>query len=295
LLASVSRTGLTHTFPLDQATEQLYDVREIDHYAAESEVVFLIRAARENKPVKRTYTKPDGTQGEFVQNGAERSSFIVRFDREGNHRKTIDVDVSFEIQQLGVFPTGDFLAFGYDERDHSPKLAMLKNDGSLLRVLQVPKGDVPESMFGTKDGSDKGDAVYIATAQFVPQGHSILVAQNKTAFPLLKVNEGGAISAIPTKLPKDTQIEGLVPSDLNLFARVSPATDGSIYEISAHDGVVLRRFELRDGRAASGVACVHDGKFLSFEHGEGKLIPLIGTAELAGSAETHSNSAAPTK
>ncbi len=41
----------------------------------------------------------------------------------------------------------------------------------------------------------------------------------------------------------------------------------------------MRRFVLSDGRPAYGVACVRDGKFLSFEHGEGKPIPLIGTAQ----------------
>jgi hypothetical protein len=281
LLTSVSPSGHANTFPLDQVTEQLYDVREIDHYASDSAVIFLIRAARENKPAKQTYTKSDGTQGEFTKNTADRHSYIVSFERDGRYKKTVEADVSLEMKQLGVFPSGDFLAFGYDEKDHSPKLAMLKDDGTLLRFLQIPKGDAPESMLGTKDGSGKGAAVYLAPAQFVPEGDSIIVVQNKTSVPLLEINEGGAITAIPTKLPKDTQIEGLIASDLNLYARVNPATDGSIYEIGAHDGTVLRRFELSDGRSASGVGCVHDGKFLSFEHGDGKLIPLIGAAEPA--------------
>jgi hypothetical protein len=293
LLTSVSPSGRANTFPLDQVTEQLYDVREVDHYASDSAVIFLIKAARENKLAKQTYTKSDGTEAEFTKNTADRHSYIVSFDRDGRYKKTVEADASFEMKQLGVFPSGDLLAFGYDEKDHTPKLAMLKDDGTLLRFLQIPKGDAPESMFGTKDGSGKGAAVYIAPAQFVPEGHSIIVVQNKTSFPLLEVNEGGEITAIPTKLPKDTRIEGLIASDLNLYARVNPATDGSIFEIGAHDGTVLRRFELGDGRSASGVGCVHDGKFLSFEHGDGKLVPLIGTAE--PSAGKQSNAMPPTK
>jgi outer membrane protein assembly factor BamB len=76
----------------------------------------------------------------------------------------------------------------------------------------------------------------------------------------------------------------LVPSDENLDARVNPAGNGSIYELNAQDGTVLRRFKLEDGRSGSGVAGVHDGKFLSFEHGQGKLVPLMGTAEPAAEA-----------
>jgi hypothetical protein len=294
LLASVSPTGHANTFPLDQITEQLFDVREIDHYAAESEVIFLIKAAKESKPVKQTYTKEDGTEGETARNIADRNFYIITFNRDGEHKKTIEIDSGFHIQNIGVFPSGDFLAFGYDEKDHSPKLAMLKSDGTSLRPLEIPKNDAPDSMFGTKDDSGKGAAVYIAASQFVPAGRSIIVVQNKTTFPLLEVNEGGAITAIPTKLPKGMKIDGLIASDQQLYARVTPADDGSIYEIGAHDGTVMRRFILSDGRPASGVACVHDGKFLSFEHGDGKLIPLIGTAEPAVSAEKQNNPAPPT-
>jgi hypothetical protein len=296
LLTSVSPSGHASIFPLDQVTEQLYDVREVDHYASESSVIFLVKAARENKPAKQTYTKQDGAQGEFTRNTADRYSYIVLFSRDGEYKNTIEADVSIEIQRIGAFPSGTFLAFGYDEKDHSPKLEMLKEDGTLMRTLQIGKDDAPESLFGTRDGSGKGPAAYITPAQLVPEGHSILVVQNKTSFPLLEVSEAGEIRAIHPKLPKDTQIEGLIASDLNLYARVNPKDEGTIYELSAHDGTVMRRFELGDGRTASGVACVHDGKFLSFEHGEGKLIPLIGTAEPVADVVDRSkqNTAGPT-
>src|ERR1700722_7741342 len=294
LLTSVSPTGHANTFPLDQTTEQLFDVREIDHYAAESEVIFLIKAAKESKPIKQTYTKEDGSQSEITKNTADRNVYTITFNRDGEHKKTIEIDSGFRIQNVGVFPSGDFLIFGYDEKDHSPKLAMLKSDGTSLRPLEIPKNDAPDSMFGTKDDPGKGGAVYIAASQFVPAGHSIIVVQNKTTFPLLEVNAGGAITAIPTKLPRGMKIDGLIASDQHLHARVTPADDGSIFEIGAHDGMVIRRFILSDGHSASGVACVHDGKFLSFEHGDGKLIPLIGTAEPAVSAEKQTKSSPPT-
>jgi hypothetical protein len=281
LLTSVSPSGHANTFPLDQATEQLYDVREVDHYVSDSSVIFLIKAASENKPTKQTYSKPDGSEAEFTKNIAERHFYIVTFDRDGEHQKTIKIDDAFQIQRLGIFPSGAFLVFGYDEKNHSPQLAMLKDDGTLLRTLQIPRGDAPESLLGTKDGSGKGSAVYVAPTQFVPKGQSIVIVQNKTTFPLLEVNEGGAITAIPIKLPQGTQIDALIPSEHNFYARVNPISDGSIYEIIAQEGTVLRRFALNDGRDSAGVACVHDGKFLSFDHGDGKLVPLIGTAEPA--------------
>ena len=52
------------------------------------------------------------------------------------------------------------------------------------------------------------------------------------------------------------QIDVPVPSDENLYARVNPARNGSIYEWNAQDGTVLRRFKLEDGRSGSGVVPV---------------------------------------
>jgi hypothetical protein len=60
--------------------------------------------------------------------------------------------------------------------------------------------------------------------------------------------------------------------------------DGSIYELNTQDGAILRRFQLENNGSGADVACIHDGKFLSFEHGEGKLVPLVGTAEPSADA-----------
>ena len=58
----------------------------------------------------------------------------------------------------------------------------------------------------------------------------------------------------------------------------------AMYEISPEDGTLLRRFELGD-RAALGVACVHDRKFLSIDYVDGKIIPLVGSAESEPTAD----------
>ena len=282
-LVSVRPSGEAHEFRLDQLTD-LYDLQQKGYYASESNVVFLMIAAPEDKQGKEAFVTSDGTRHEVTRNLAEHHDYIVIFDRKGDYRRRVQLEDTFAVQRVGVFPSGAFLAFGFDKQDHSPKLAMLKEDGTLLKFLEIGKDDAPKSMFGTRDGSGKGPAVYIAPVQLVPHGDFILIVQNKTRFPLLEVNEAGAIRVIKPKLPEDVRIEMLVPSDENLYARVNPASNGSLYELNPQDGTVLRRFKLEDGRSGSGVACVHEGKFLSFDHGEGKLVPLIGTAEPAPDA-----------
>ncbi|MGB6475199.1 MAG: hypothetical protein WBF04_14175 [Candidatus Sulfotelmatobacter sp.] len=286
-LVSFSTTGKGQTFDLAQVTD-LYISSELDHFVSESEVAFLVRAAREYKPKKKTYAIKGGGQGEFSSNAAEQRQYLVIFDRDGTYRKTIDVeDLPLRIENLGVFPSGTFLAFGSDPKDESPRLAMLKEDGTLLMPLEIKKGDVPESMIGKAGGARPG---VIAPAQFLPEGRSIIIVQNESTFPLLEVSEGGAIEAIHPKLPRNSSIKALIPSDRNLYAIVTqPGADSAsketIYEVSREDGNVLGRFDLADGRRPSQIACIHDQKFLSLDHGEGKIIPLVGSPEPANTTD----------
>jgi hypothetical protein len=284
LLTSVSPAGRGQTYRLDQVPE-LYISAEEDHFASDSDVIFLVRASKENKPVKQTYTV-GSYRGELTANAGEQHLYIVSFGRDGQYRRTVEAPDAFRIEHLGAFPSGTFLAFGYDAKDHSPKLAMLKEDGTLLKFLEIPRGDAPESMVS---GADAPVPHAIAPTSLVPEGSSILLVQNKSAFPLLEVSEGGAVRAIHPMLPSGEQIEAVIPSDRNLYvtagqATAQPSDAGTIYELNPDDGAMLRRFELSDGRRTSGVACVHDGKLLSIDYGDGKVVPLIGSAEPATAA-----------
>lgn len=286
MLTSISASGRGHTFRLDQVPE-LFISRQEDYFVSDSEVIFLIRGARENKPVKRTFQRKDGSQDGYEENAAPQHLYMLSFTRDGEYRRTIEIDDSFSILHVGAFSTGMFLALGFDKKDKSPTLVMLTADGTILKSLTAPAGDLPRSMI---TGPDAPHPHAIVATELIPVGHSILMlVQNDAAFPLLEVTEGGEIRAIRPKLPSDAQITAVAPSDRNLYVITSKENDkrdvgGAIYELSPEDGAVLGRFELPDGRQGSSVACVHDGKFLSMDIEDGKIIPLVGTAEPSGTA-----------
>ena len=280
LLTAISPAGHGQTFALDQIPG-LYVSREVGHYVSDSEVVFLVRASRENEPVKQSYSVGN-FHGEYTRNAAEQQLYIVNFTREGEYKRAVEIDDTFRIQQLGVFPSGTFLAFGFDTKDHSPKLVMLKEDGTLLKSLEIPKGDAPESMLSPRESPHP---LTVSPTQLVTAGRSILLVQNNSVFPILEVNEGGAIRAIHLKLPNDQEIESVIDSDRNLYV-IAAKTDernsnGTIYEVDEENGKALRRFQLIGVRTASDVACIHEGKFLSIDYSAGKVVPLVGSAEPA--------------
>lgn len=280
---SVSLSGKAHTFPLSQVPE-LYDLREDDHYPGDSEVVFLVYAARENKRSEQKVITDRG-QAEITRNAAEHHSYVVTFDREGNYKKTVQVDAGFRPMRVGIFSTGMFLAYGFDESDHSAKLALLKEDGSLLKFLELPAGSSPDSAMSDGSGKQRG-ASQLNPVQFVRDGDAIVIVQNKTNLPLVEVNEAGALRVIRPKLRSDLQISMLIPGDPgHLLARVGGKEEGSVYEVSSSDGSILRRFLLGREWMGGQVACMHEGKFLSFDQAGGVLAPVIGTPALFENAE----------
>jgi hypothetical protein len=289
LLTSFSLAGEAHVFRLEQATG-LYDVANVSHYVTDAGVIFLVEAATEDKQGKMVAISPSGERHELARNVAEHHLYVLSFDREGRYQRKVEIDDdTLHVQQIGMFPSGMFLAYGFDRVTHTPRLAMLNDDGTTLKYLQVPDVDVPESALHTRDASRKGPADVLSLIQLAPERDSIIVVQSNSKFPLLEVSEAGTIRAIRLKLAGGEMVDMLIPSDEGLYASVGLGVEQrptsvheAIYQINPHDGSVVARFEMSKDDAAGQVACVHDKKFLSFEHGEGKLIPLIGTAELVG-------------
>ncbi|MGA8763478.1 MAG: hypothetical protein WB562_11495, partial [Candidatus Sulfotelmatobacter sp.] len=275
LLTSVPRSGDGRTFRLDRVPD-LHISEQVDSFAFDSGVLFLVNASQENKPQKRAYTVGD-YHGESTVNTAEQSTYILVFSREGEYKRTIPITDEFEIRKVGVFPSGTFLALGYDRKDHIPRLVMLKEDGTLLKPLEIPKEGAPESM------SDSTHT--IVPSQLVSRDHTIIIAQTRGNYPLLEISEGGSIRAIRPKLGNGEQLESLIPADKNIYVvarRVTQQerTEESIYEVRPEDGTAIRSFTLSEtGRSADSVACVIDGKFLSLDYGEDKVVRLIGSAE----------------
>ncbi|MGB2607065.1 MAG: hypothetical protein WBC78_25905 [Candidatus Sulfotelmatobacter sp.] len=277
LLVSASPEGVGHTFRLDGVPE-LHISSEVDHYASDSEVVFLVRASKETEPIKQTYSV-GSYQGEYTRNAEQQHLYILAFSRKGEYLRAAEIEQGLSIQRLGVFPSGALLAFGLEAKDHSPKLVMLKEDGTLLKSLEIPSGDAPEQL-----GVSRGRGFTIAQSDLVTVGRSIIIVQNKTTFPLLEVSEGGAVRAIRPRLPDGDQIETVIPSDRGLYLiavakNEQQSSSEVIYEADPASGTVLRRFELNDLQTPSDVACIHDGKFLSIDYRDGKVAPLVGSAE----------------
>ena len=276
---SFSPNGKGRTFRLDSAPGvHVSDV--IDFYASDSDVIFLIRGSKDERTAASSYPSPESGRGSS-DNLPEEHLYLLCFSRDGEYRRVVELPETFRITHVGVFPSGSFLALGFDAKDRSAKLAMLNEDGGLLKFLQIPKEDVPKSMVGGKGNKRPG---VVNPAELIQGERAIIIVQNETKLPLLEVSEGGMITAVRPKLPEGEQIDAAIPADRNLYVivnreKASGGTGGTIYELSSSDGTPLRRFVIGDGHTETDVACVHDGKFLSLDYTDGRIVPLVGSVQ----------------
>lgn len=253
---------------------EIHDVRELHYYATDSEIVFLVQAL-------------EGSATNDQGNAAEQHFYAVTFGRDGKHHHTIRLDDTLRITQLGMFESGSFLAYGFDELSHAPRIALLNSDGSLVEYVQPEEGTLPESAMNKGPGG-KGPAVYLSATQLVPHGHSIIVVQNQADSPLLEVDEGGAVRTIRPVLPSGETVNMLIPSDGNPFVRVNDFKDGRIYEIDPQNGKVLKRIDIDATQQGANVVCVHEGKFISFEPDRtrnGAFLSFVGTPKPIASSD----------
>jgi len=280
-LAGISTTGKVQRFSVAQIPD-LQNIQEFGHYVSDTAVVFLVQAEKDS--TRHTQDNDSSSAGSppAQASGSNQRDYIIVFDRKGELKSTVEIDREVRVFHVGVFPSGNFLVYGFDDAKE-PRFSILDSSGALLESFQLERNLTRKSALDT--GPDpKGLKVYVAPVQFVPFGESIIAVQPQTELPLLQFSDGGAVTVIRPNLNPGARIRELIPSDeKNLFVRVDDGKSRWIYEIDPDDGKAARRFRITDNQGDANVACVHEGQFLSFEHEEqGKtlvLVPLIGTPE----------------
>ena len=94
-----------------QAISDLHDARSSAYFATESVVVVLVKATRDDalSTSKRTIVVPKtGESSEQEAKSGTRRDYLATFDRHGNHKGAVELDVPFTARRIGVFSSGLF-------------------------------------------------------------------------------------------------------------------------------------------------------------------------------------------
>jgi hypothetical protein len=261
--------GKKTAYPFDEIHD-LYDVGDkLSIDTTDAVVSFLSRGTRDS-------TTKFPTPGKTPRYTGEHNWYIVRFDRDGNYKDSIPIDIPhFNPANIAQFDTGQYLVLGFDSLDLVPKVAMVDADGTLRQFLDPPKPlpinshlvdpglnpSVPKERFHSFQ-------VFMAVFnyQLTHHGSAIELLEPGSDGPILEVFPDGSMNAIPIQPHPGYELNALIPSNgKTLFVRFRPAGDnalkpgqGIIEEIAVADGTPLKRISF-PGLHLWDILCIHDG------------------------------------
>jgi len=202
--------------------------------------------------------------------------FLSVSDYDGDQASLISLDLRFKPLKVALFGSGDFLVLGWDESNLLPLLALVKEDGTIRRFVDLDRK--PEPLYKPRSlikeaepaPETRPDLATLQRAAFVPYNGQVMLTYPGTAKGILVLSSLGVDGSIPIALPGGFVLHDVLPAGdrrtLVLRAeekRDSPPAgkDGAaskpmlkMFEMDAHYGTLLREF-IFDKPAIADVTC----------------------------------------
>jgi hypothetical protein len=193
-LFSVSRGGEVKSVHRMMPSD-FTDVSIRDFFAADHTLVTLLEAVKHD----------DHTDTSIPR---EVRYFLSLSDYDGGFAKLLSLELRFKPLKVALFGSGDFIVLGWDETNLLPLLALLKEDGTVRRFVDLDYRHHPEfyATYGSSkeaESSEQGRAALalLQRAEFVPYGSQVLLTYPGTAKSVSVLSAVGEDRSIPTELP----------------------------------------------------------------------------------------------
>ena len=253
-LYSVSPSGevkhLLRTLPKDSTS---ISVR--DFFAAEHTLVTLIKVEKRDDPNSE-------------DSRVETSYFLSLSDHDGDGGKLLELDLKFRPLKIAMLQSEEFIVLGWDDTNLVPVLALLKEDGTLRRFMDLDNRkydgarELHEAYTSLKEAASapatKAVMRSLESAKFVPYGKQVLLSQPGSALPVVVLSALGEESSVPLHLPAGFLLHDLLVSDArsSWVVRAQAAEDFQklatdqvvenprqrVFEMSSTNGSLIREF-----------------------------------------------------
>jgi len=250
-------------------------------FAADGRVAGLIQASR---------TIDAGTP----QSRTEMAFFLTVVDREGGQPSTVRLDLPFKPRKVAILGSGKFLVLGEDTANLKPIVAMLHEDGTLDRIVDIDtratygsSGELGQE-YKSKPGSSNTAAMRrviqwsLNAAEFVPWGREVLLVQPGSQFPVYRFNEAGLQGTVGIKLPDGLMLSAILGSgekdswvvvtkDAAAFAKLASShvvenPTQHLFEVNPESGKVIDQLSVK-GPQPGEVACAANGRLAVIYYG----------------------------
>jgi len=232
---------------------------------------------------KRDTSEPDGSPREIQY-------FLSVSDHDGDGAEMLPLNLHFKPLKVAQFGSGEFAVLGWDEANQLEELAILKEDGSLRRFI-----DLDERSSGSQTRvAPSARLASLAGAEFVPFGKNVLLALPGTARPIHQLTDWGRDLPVSLDIPPGYQLHDVLNSGgiMRIVARVQeiPALEKGktdkgapprqrMFEFNAYTGERLREFTF-DNVPVSAIRCAANNSLAAiFERPAGDAADTNGGAQ----------------
>lgn len=269
----------THSYPIAGISD-LHDISVYSFFPSDAMVALLVRATKEMPKDPGPGKSPAGVAWRDYHN------YIAEFDRNGTYKKSVELPMSYQVSQLAVFPTGDFLITGFDTLNSAPRLLYLDSSGRVVRSLDFPAARRTadnSSSYGSVEEARSTTAL-LGSIAFTPYKADILVWTRDGSDPILDVGPGGTSREIPLETPPGFVFVEMISAGNRWVGHFrsrhvvqnSPfnPVDYSYYELQPQDGSLASKL-LLGGASPQTIACGGDGTYIAYKRDNDNKLVLL--------------------
>jgi hypothetical protein len=227
------------------------------------------------------------------QEKGKLTPFLSTVDRDGDQPNLVKLDLLFKPLKAAIFDTGEFLILGTDMVNLKPVLAIVHEDGSLNRMLDLDARKYESSqdlnqIYSRRANDSNTDAAQrlaldaLSAAEFVPWGEEILLVQRGSTLPVYRFRSAALIGTVTIKPPdgfltdsimgsgeKDTWV--VLTKDTSSFQKVANGgvvenSPEHIYEVNPRTGEVIDQLFVK-GPQPGEIGCAADGRLTVIYYG----------------------------
>jgi hypothetical protein len=233
---------------------------KIDSFATQHEYVTLLRGEK--------YENGDGDKPL-----KEARYFLSLTESDGSDGKVFPLDVKFKPLKIAMFDSGWFLLLGWDEVNLMPEVALLKDDGTLRRFVDLDNraSDGGLDALSVKGAAKPDTLQLLEQARFSAFGKDVLLVQPGVAAPVHDLTAFGEDRKIPVSYPSGWVMHDVLagPSQWTMVVRMQPENRGKdaaqqgnyerLFEVEAAHGSLVRELTFETPSVVD-VTCAPAGK-----------------------------------
>jgi hypothetical protein len=234
---------------------------------------------------KRDTSDPDARPREIQY-------YLYVSDHDGDGSELLPLDLHFKPLKVAQFGSGEFLVLGWEEANRLEELAILKEDGTVRRFVDLDAGTAGAQTRAA--GSAGATLASLTGAAFVPFGKGVLLTFPGTVKPIRVLNAAGSDFSVSLEIPPGYELHDVLNSGgvTKIVARVEEiptaqkgkAADGApprqrIFEFQAFSGRRLREFTF-ENVPVSAIRCAANNALAAiFEQPAGSAADANGGAQ----------------